>query len=108
MHPDRGIVCMDRWSDGISTIPDDLNTLTCQSSGTKDAPGTLFHSPVTWNPAQAQPGPMLHINLRLLSQHLRQCHNCRNHSTSVSISISYTTLSPSLASEVLRCPPFPT
>ena len=38
MYPDRGIFHADRWSDGISTIPDDLNTLTSQYFGTNNAP----------------------------------------------------------------------
>ena len=44
MHPYRGIVHTDIHTDGIPTRPDGLNTLTCQFSGTKDAPrDPLFH-----------------------------------------------------------------
>ena len=38
MHPDRGIVCIGRHTDGLSTRPDSLNTLTHQSNGTNYAP----------------------------------------------------------------------
>ena len=37
MHLDRGIVHMDRRSDGPSMRPDGLNTLTCQNAYTKYA-----------------------------------------------------------------------
>ena len=47
MHPDRGIVCTYIMSDGISTKPDDQNTLTCQSTDTNDAPRNPLHGPVT-------------------------------------------------------------
>ena len=43
MHLERGKLNMDRWSDGISTIPDDSNTLTHQSTVTNNAPrGPLY------------------------------------------------------------------
>ena len=38
MHPYRGIVHASRRSDGISTIPDNQNTLTPQSADTNDPP----------------------------------------------------------------------
>ena len=38
MLPDRGIVCLHRRSDGISTIPEDPNTLTRQSASMNNAP----------------------------------------------------------------------
>ena len=38
MQPDRGIVRMYRRSDGLYTIPDDQNTLTRQSTDTKNPP----------------------------------------------------------------------
>ena len=47
MHPDRVIVRMDIWSDVLSTIPDYLNTLTCQSSSTNGSPRYPLRSPVT-------------------------------------------------------------
>ena len=47
MQPDRGIVCTYRRSDNPSTIPDDQNTLTRQSSDTDDAPRDPLHVPVT-------------------------------------------------------------
>ena len=49
MHPDREIGRMYRWSDGLSTRPDDLNTFTLQSSGTNNTARDLLHGPVTWN-----------------------------------------------------------
>ena len=39
MHPDRVIVRMEIWSDGIPKRPDNQKTLTCQSSGTNDNHG---------------------------------------------------------------------
>ena len=47
MHPDRGIVRTYRQTDGLSTIPDDQNTLTHQSSDMNDAPRDLPYVPVT-------------------------------------------------------------
>ena len=38
MYPERVIVCTHRQADGLSTIPDDLNTLIHQSNGTDNAP----------------------------------------------------------------------
>ena len=38
MHPDRGIIRTDRWSDVLSMRPDGPNNLTCQSISTNDAP----------------------------------------------------------------------
>ena len=55
MYPERGIVRTDRRSDGISKIPDDPKSLTCQSASTNDAPRDLILGPVTWNPAQHGP-----------------------------------------------------
>ena len=50
MQPDRGIVRMDRRSDGLSTIPDNPKNLTCQYSITNNAPRDPLLVPVTWNP----------------------------------------------------------
>ena len=47
MHPDRGIVRTYRQSDGLSTIPEDNNTLTHQSSDTNDTSRETLHDPVT-------------------------------------------------------------
>ena len=47
MHPDRVIVRTYRHSDGISTRPNDQNTLTCQSSDTNNTPRDPLHGPVT-------------------------------------------------------------
>ena len=47
MHPDRGIVLTYRRSDGLSTIPNDHNTLTCQSSNTNDTPRDPLHVHIT-------------------------------------------------------------
>ena len=55
MHPYRGILRMEKWSDGLSTIPGDPNTLTRQSSGTNDAPRDLLHGLVTWNTSRHGP-----------------------------------------------------
>ena len=49
MQPDRGTVRMDKRSGGLSTRPDDLNTLTCQSSDTNNTPRDLLLGPVTCN-----------------------------------------------------------
>ena len=47
MHPDRGIVRMDRRSDGIYTRPNVPKTLTHQYSGTDNAPrDKLFKDPL--------------------------------------------------------------
>ena len=45
MHPDIGIVCMYRISEGIYTIPDDHNNLTFQSSNTNNSPRDPLHGP---------------------------------------------------------------
>ena len=47
MHRYIVIVHTERLSDGLSTRPDDQKTLTCQSSGTSDAPRGPLHSPLT-------------------------------------------------------------
>ena len=46
MHPDRGIVRTYRRSEGLSTRPDDSNTLTRQSVDANDAPRDPLHIPV--------------------------------------------------------------
>ena len=46
MHSYIRIVHMYIWSDGLSTIPDDQNTLTCQSANINDAPRDPLHGPV--------------------------------------------------------------
>ena len=48
MHPYRGIVHMERRSDGISMIPDGPNTLTFQSADTNDTPRDHLPVLVTW------------------------------------------------------------
>ena len=47
MHPYRGIVYTYIRSYGISTIPDDQNTLTLQSADIKNAPRDPLLGPVT-------------------------------------------------------------
>ena len=47
MHPEIGIVRTYIWSDGISTRPDNPNTLTYQSVSTNVAPRDLLQGPVT-------------------------------------------------------------
>ena len=49
MHPDRGIVHTYIRSDGLSTIPDDQNTLTRQSVDKNDTPRYPLLVPVTHN-----------------------------------------------------------
>ena len=68
MHPDRGIVCTYRWSDGISMIPDDHNTLTCQSANTNNATREYFHGPGTWNYVRVRPYSTLRLLLPLRLQ----------------------------------------
>ena len=46
-HPDILIVHTYRCSYGITTIPDDLNTLSYQSVGENDAPRDPIYVPVT-------------------------------------------------------------
>ena len=48
MHQYILIVCTYIWSDGISMIPNNPNTLTCQSTVTNDSPRDPLHGPVTW------------------------------------------------------------
>ena len=84
MHPDRGILHTDRWSDGLSARPDVPNTLTLQSVGMNNAPRNPILHPVTHNPSQTQPGSTLCIRPRLSSCHLHQRHNCREHFASES------------------------
>ena len=79
MHPDRGIVRMDRRTESLSTITDDPNTLNRQSAITNNSPGTPLFSPITWNPAQTRTGSTL--RLRLLSHNHCQCHDRCDHST---------------------------
>ena len=45
VHPDRGIVRMYIRLDGLSMIPDESNTLTCQSAGTNNAPQGIDSRP---------------------------------------------------------------
>ena len=47
MYPDRGIVRTYRLSDGLSTRPDDQNTLTRQSVDKINGPRDPRHVPVT-------------------------------------------------------------
>ena len=47
MYPDRGILRIYRRSDGLSTRPEDHNTLTPQSTDMDDAPWDSLHGPVT-------------------------------------------------------------
>ena len=65
MHPDRGIVSTYRRSYGLSTRPDDHNSLTRQSIDTNDAPRDPLHGPVTWNPVRTRPYSTLQLRLHL-------------------------------------------
>ena len=47
MHPYIGILRTYRRSDGLYTIPDGPNTITCQSDGTNDVPRDPLHGPIT-------------------------------------------------------------
>ena len=47
MHTDIGMLHMYRRSDSLSTGPDDMNTLTCQSTDKKDAPRDPIHGLIT-------------------------------------------------------------
>ena len=59
MHPYRGIIHTDIWSDGIYTIPDELITLTFQYTGTNNSPlGTL----APWNRYMESWGPLYSAN----------------------------------------------
>ena len=49
MHPYRVIVSNHRRSDGLSTIPDEQNTLTCLSADMNDAPKDPLLGHLTWN-----------------------------------------------------------
>ena len=55
MHPDRGIVRTDIWSDVICIIIDDSNTLTRQSAGTNNAPREPLHDLITPPPPLGSP-----------------------------------------------------
>ena len=70
MHPDRVIVRVYRQSDGLSTRPDEQNTLTRQYVNTNDTPRDPLHDPVTCNHSQTQPYSTLRLRLRL---RLRLC-----------------------------------
>ena len=71
MYLDRGILCTDRGSDGLSTRPHWPNALTGQSAGTKDAP----RDPFLW--------------LRYMESFLGTDHPCSmSMSTSTSMSVS--------------------
>ena len=65
MYPYRGIGYTGRHSYGISTIPDNPNTLTRKSSGKNDASRYPLHGPVTWNPARTRPRSTLRLCTRL-------------------------------------------
>ena len=54
MHLDIGIVSTNIWPYFLSTISDDQNTITFQSSDMNDAPRDPLLVPVTWNPAQTR------------------------------------------------------
>ena len=102
MHPYRGIVRKDRVSYGISTIPEDFNTLTQQSSGKNDTPWDPLHGPVTCNPARTRPGSTLH--LYPWYRHLLQRHGRHGNSAAASPAnwrVRYTTLVSSSASEAV-------
>ena len=47
MHPYRGKLHMDRQSDGLSTRPDDSNTLTRQYAVDEDSPRDPLLGPIT-------------------------------------------------------------
>ena len=68
MQPDRRIVRTHRRSDGLSTIPNDQNTLTRQSADTNDTPRDPICRPVTWNPAWKRPYSTLRLRPRLQSR----------------------------------------
>ena len=55
MHPNQGKVCIDIWTDGISTIPDYPNILTWKSVAMNNAPRNPLYGPVTWDPARKRP-----------------------------------------------------
>ena len=80
MQLDRGMVCTDRWSDGLPMIPDGPNILTQKSAGTNDKPRYPLHRPVTGDPSWTRLGSKINLLLCLLSWHLRQCHNRHKHS----------------------------
>ena len=65
MHPDVGIIRTYRRSDSLSTRPDDLNTLTCQSASRNDALRDPPHGPGTQNHASFMDTLRLRIHLRL-------------------------------------------
>ena len=47
MHPEIVIVCTYRQGDGVSTIPDNPDTLTRQSAAMDNDPRDLLHGPIT-------------------------------------------------------------
>ena len=112
MNPERGISHTDRWSDGISTIPHDLETLTHKYACTNDAlvdPLSLVQLHVIL----VERGLALRyvyvyiyrpritadvtITTSTLLMHQEPYHGC----------VRYMTRVPSLASAVLRWPLFP-
>ena len=62
IYPDRRIIYLYRWSDGLSTRSYRPNTLTHQSSSTNDAPRDTPHVPITRNIFWRQPSPRLHMS----------------------------------------------
>ena len=64
MYPDRGIVCMDRHSDGLSVRPDNANNLILKSTGTNNAPrDPLLGLATRYNDPTSTFGIQLHLNL---------------------------------------------
>ena len=84
MHPCKGIVRTYIRSGGLSTRPDDQNTLNSQSKDINDAPRDPLHGPFTWNPDQISPYSTLQLRIRLQSQNFRRLHRHRDHCTGAS------------------------
>ena len=63
MHPDREIVRTYRRSYGLSTVPDDHNTLTHQSADTNDAPKEPLSS-----------APLQRVTLNSFTVHLEKAY----------------------------------
>ena len=81
MNPNRGIVRMYRRSDSQYTIPDNPNTLTHQSVGTKDATRDPLHGNVTWNHVCFT--NTLFIRLRLHPRYIRRHCNRYEHTATL-------------------------
>ena len=84
MHPDREIVRTNRRSDGLSTRPDDPNTLTHQSAGTNNTCRDLLLGPVTWNPVLQ--GPIYVYGYGLVPDNTVHKGTSKHHKTDLKIS----------------------